>query len=141
MIGTGAEDRATQGCDLSADFRGRTMARGRTVVPGFISENKAYMGWQDRGKSQGVGGQRPPSSSKPSSDWLVLSLRCRGSVRGSYGDCGDLGAPTARTALEHMPVMEQTIEHGRDRRHVAQQFAPIFDPTVGSEQRAGALVA
>src|SRR6267154_2104272 len=89
---------------------------------------------------RGFGGRRPPSSSKPPSDWFVLSFESRGSVRGGGARC-DLGTPTSRTALEDMAVMQKPIKHGRDGRHVAQQFAPIFDGTVGSEQRAGALVA
>ena len=40
-----------------------------------------------------------------------------------------------------MPVVQKTIEHGCDGRHVAQQFAPVLDRAVGSQQRAGALVA
>ena len=38
-------------------------------------------------------------------------------------------------------MMKDTIEHGGDRRHIAQEFSPVFDGTVRSEQRAGPLVA
>jgi len=41
-----------------------------------------------------------------------------------------LGAPTARAALEHVPVMENAIQHGGDRSHVAQQFPPVLDGAV-----------
>src|SRR5439155_11796177 len=51
------------------------------------------------------------------------------------------GAPTARTAFEHMPMMQDAVEHGGHCRHVAQQLSPILNRAVGSEQRAGALVA
>ena len=37
--------------------------------------------------------------------------------------------------------MEQAIEHGGDGGAVAEQFAPVFDGAVGSQQGAGALVA
>ena len=37
--------------------------------------------------------------------------------------------------------MEQAIEHGADGGNIAEQFAPVLDGTVGSEQRAEALVA
>lgn len=51
-----------------------------------------------------------------------------------------LGAPTAWTKLEHMPVMQQAIEHGTDCGCIAQQFAPIFHRPIGSDQGAGAFV-
>ena len=53
----------------------------------------------------------------------------------------DLRAPAARSALEHMGVMEQPIEQRGDRRGVAEQLAPIIDGSVRREQRGGALVA
>lgn len=37
--------------------------------------------------------------------------------------------------------MEDAIEQGGDRGHIAQQFAPALDGAVGSEQRTGGLVA
>jgi hypothetical protein len=40
------------------------------------------------------------------------------------------GAPAPRTTLEHVTVMQDAIEHGRDRRHVTQQFPPVFDGAV-----------
>ena len=40
-----------------------------------------------------------------------------------------------------MPVVEQAVQHGADRRHVSQQLAPVLDGTIGSQQRTGALVA
>ena len=41
-----------------------------------------------------------------------------------------LGAPTARAALEHVAVMQDAVEHGGDRCHITQQFAPVFDWTI-----------
>jgi hypothetical protein len=37
--------------------------------------------------------------------------------------------------------MEDAVEHGGHRGHIAQQFSPVFDRPVGGEQRAGAFVA
>src|ERR1035437_2858420 len=49
------------------------------------------------------------------------SLRTTSSTRGCFG------APASRAALEHVTVMKNAVEHGGDRRHVTQQFAPVFD--------------
>jgi len=38
----------------------------------------------------------------------------------------DFGAPTSWPALEHVPVVEQAVEHGTDGGRVSQQFAPVF---------------
>ena len=37
--------------------------------------------------------------------------------------------------------MKQAIEHGADGGNIAEQLSPVLDGTVGSEQRAEALVA
>src|SRR5689334_6205135 len=37
--------------------------------------------------------------------------------------------------------MEQAIEHGGDGGHVAKQFAPILNRSIGCQQRAGTLVS
>ena len=37
--------------------------------------------------------------------------------------------------------MQQTIEHGADGGNIAEQFAPVLDRAVGSEQCAAPLVA
>ena len=55
------------------------------------------------------------------------SLRCR---------CG-LGAPTAWAALEDVPVMQQTVQHGADRGDIAEQLAPVFHRTIRRQQRQG----
>ena len=52
-----------------------------------------------------------------------------------------LSSPTSRATLEHVPVMQQAVEHGADRGGIAHQFAPVFDRAVGGQQRAGPLVA
>ena len=45
-----------------------------------------------------------------------------------------------RPALEHVPMMQQPVEHGADRRHVGQQLTPVIHGAIGSQQRAGAFV-
>jgi hypothetical protein len=60
---------------------------------------------------------------------LLFSLR----VTCSAG----FGAPAARAALEHMTVMQQTVEHGGHSGAVAEQLAPVVDGTIGSQQRTG----
>src|ERR1017187_8827998 len=55
------------------------------------------------------------------------------SLCASGGACRRFGAPTARAALEHMPMMQNAIEHGGYRCHVAQQLPPVLDGAVGSE--------
>ena len=84
----------------------------------------AQESWRESDKSQ-VREGRAPAVKKP------FSLRC---------GCG-LGAPAPRAALEHVAVMQQTIEHGADGGDIAEQLAPVLDRAVGSEQRADALVA
>ena len=37
-------------------------------------------------------------------------------------------------------MMQKAIEHCAHSRHIAKQFAPVFDRSVGSEQRAAALI-
>jgi hypothetical protein len=37
------------------------------------------------------------------------------------------GAPAARTAFEHVTVMQQPIEHCADSGHIAEKFAPVID--------------
>src|SRR6185369_5434244 len=54
--------------------------------------------------------------------------------------CSRLGAPTARAALENVAVVKQAIEHRTDGGDIAEQFAPIFDRAIGSQERADAFV-
>jgi hypothetical protein len=56
--------------------------------------------------------------------------------------CGDgLGAPASGATLQDVSVMQKAVEHGADGSHVAKQFAPVFDWTIGRQQRAKTLVA
>jgi len=59
----------------------------------------------------------------------------------SSGARGGFGAPTARAALEQVSVVEQAVEHGADGGGIAEQFAPVLDRAVRSQQRAGPFVA
>jgi len=59
----------------------------------------------------------------------------------SSGRGGGLGAPTARAALEQVPVVEQAVQHGAHGGGIAEQFAPVLDRAVGGQQRAGPFVA
>jgi hypothetical protein len=38
-------------------------------------------------------------------------------------------------------MMKETVEHSADCGSVSRQFSPVFDRTVGGQQRAGAFVA
>jgi len=49
--------------------------------------------------------------------------------------------PASWTTFEEMAVVEQAVEHGGNRGAVAEQFSPVFHRAVGSQQRAGALLA
>ena len=84
---------------------------------------------------RGVGTASPRKEKPPS--FLVLLPHEPASIRSDSG----FGAPTAGPALEHVPVMEEAIEHGTDGGDIAEQLAPIFHRAIGSEQSAGALVA
>src|ERR1700752_1838370 len=98
------------------------------------------MGWQDRGKSQGVWGTESPKFNR-------ALFRGRGPGRSSREGAsigrsgGGFGAPTAWNALQHMAVMEQPVEHRDDRGRIAQQLAPVLNRAVGGQQCAGTLVA
>ena len=50
------------------------------------------------------------------------------------------GAPAAGTALEDVAVMQQSVEHGRDSRSIAEKLAPILDGPVRGEKRADPFV-
>jgi hypothetical protein len=47
-------------------------------------------------------------------------IRQSDSLCASGGGCRRFGAPTARAALEHVPMMQYAIEHRGYRCHVAQ---------------------
>jgi hypothetical protein len=52
-----------------------------------------------------------------------------------------LSSPALRTALEHVPVVEQAVEHGADRSRIAQQFCRVAvddqEVVPGSERLMG----
>src|SRR5438105_6450991 len=51
------------------------------------------------------------------------------------------GSPAPRAAFEHVPVVQQAVEHGADGGRVSQQFAPVFHRAVRGQHGAGPLVA
>jgi hypothetical protein len=52
-----------------------------------------------------------------------------------------LRPPATRSALEEMAVVEQAVQHGSDGGAVAEQFSPVLDRAVGSEQCASETIA
>jgi hypothetical protein len=40
------------------------------------------------------------------------------------------GSPAAGAALQHMTVMQKSIEHGGNRGGVSQKFSPVIDGPV-----------
>ncbi len=50
-------------------------------------------------------------------------------------------SPAPRTAFQHVPVVQQAVEHGAHGCRVAQQFAPVFHRAVGGQHGAGTFVA
>jgi len=73
----------------------------------------------------GVAGAKPPAA---------------GSLGASTSRGGCFGAPTPGPAFEHLSVMQKPVEHGTHRGGIAEQFAPVLDRTIGSQQGAGAFV-
>ena len=45
-------------------------------------------------------------------------------------------APAAWSAAKHVTVLEQAIEHGGDRRRIAEELAPVLHRAIRSHQRA-----
>ena len=43
------------------------------------------------------------------------------------------GSPAARTALEHVAVVQQAIKHGGDGGAVAEQLAPVVHGTIDGD--------
>src|SRR5690606_25417565 len=53
----------------------------------------------------------------------------------------ELGAPASGAALEHVSVVEQSVEEGAGGGVVAEDLAPVLDRAVGGEDGRGTLVA
>lgn len=51
------------------------------------------------------------------------------------------GSPTSRATLEHMAVMKQAVEHRADSGGIPQKLTPVFNRTVGGQQRAGPFIS
>src|SRR5262245_41084695 len=62
-------------------------------------------------------------------------------VLGGLAQVGRFGAPASRPALEDVTMVEDAVEHGRDRGGVCEDPAPVLDGAVGGEDRGAALVA
>src|SRR5580704_9690243 len=41
-------------------------------------------------------------------------------------------SPASWAALQQMPMVQEAVEHGADRRRIPQQLAPIFHRSIGS---------
>ena len=72
-----------------------------------------------------VAGAQPPRGSGRSPEHVQ---RCSFFPSGGAG--GGFGAPTPWSAFEHMPVVEEAVQHRGDGGHVAQQFSPVVDGAV-----------
>ena len=100
MIGysdsTWAEDMAPQGCDQSADPEAGMRGRRQAASAAF---------WRESGKSREREGR------------ALASFQTAVYVSVSYRR---FGAPTFRSALEHVSVMQQPVEHGADCGNVGQ---------------------
>ena len=51
------------------------------------------------------------------------------------------GSPAARAALEHVPMVQQPVQHGGDGGAVAEQLSPVFHWSIRRNQCARSLVA
>src|SRR3990172_5249310 len=51
------------------------------------------------------------------------------------------GSPTPWAAFEHVTVVEEAVEHCGDGGAVTEELAPVLHRTVGSQKRAGPLIA
>ena len=49
---------------------------------------------------------------------LLLSL--------AFSGTADFGSPAARATLEHMPMVQQPVQHGGDGGAIAKQLSPVF---------------
>jgi len=54
---------------------------------------------------------------------------------------GGFGAPATGATLEHVAVMQKTIQHRAHGGNISEQLAPVLDGPVGSQQRTASLVA
>jgi hypothetical protein len=57
------------------------------------------------------------------------------------GDGRGFGAPPPGSTLQDVSMMEKAVEHSRDGRDIAQEFAPVFHGAIGGQQGAGTFVA
>src|SRR5438270_13740773 len=81
-----------------------------------------------------VGGVEPPPRHSGEKAINPGSARAEPSqassvVGASVSDCC-FRAPALRPAFEHVPMMQQPVEHGSYRRNVGQQFTPVIHGAV-----------
>jgi hypothetical protein len=56
-----------------------------------------------------------------------------------YGS-GGFGSPALRSALEHVSVVKQPVQHGTHGSNVAEQFVLVLDRSVRNQQPAAPFV-
>src|SRR4051794_35040620 len=81
-----------------------------------------------------VGGAEPPPRHSGPKAVNPGSARAEPSQASSFtgasvSDCR-FGSPALGPAFEHVPMMQQAIEHGSYRRDVRQQFTPVIHGAV-----------
>src|ERR1043166_9318991 len=113
---------ATQGCDQSADSAG---GKDETAGGPAVWSGKSF--WRESAKSREREGSAL-ASRKPPSDFFSSVRRC------------GLSEPASGTALEHVTVMQQPVEHRADCGNVAEQLAPVFHRPIRRQQRTGAFI-
>jgi len=52
-----------------------------------------------------------------------------------------MSPPASRTAFEHMAVVQEPVQHGRDGGAVAEQLTPVINGPVRRDERTDPLIA
>jgi hypothetical protein len=100
-----------------------------------IDEKSFRLNWALSGPlktGQQRSGQKPANGSDR--DYVLLTCRL---LRWQVRFC----APTARSAFEHVTVVEKTVEHDRNCGAVPQQLAPVLYRSIRGEQCTDVLIA
>ena len=135
MAGRGIAQGGFQRSALKSLLRGEP--RHRCVPAWFAGGQRARRGGNPPAPAfpGGETGKGRSDSSLPQADsfrarschWLRCSRRFR--------------APAPRTALEHVPVMEDAVQQCSHCRCIAQQVSLVFHRAIRRQQGAGAFVA
>jgi len=120
--------------------------RGRSpLVGGAALRGASQRSWLARNVLCGVGGNPPapffPREGETEKGEIQLPCcrRLNSGYRGSSlswlaSDTGSsLGAPTARSTLQYVTMVEKPVEHGTDGGNVTEQFAPVVYGTIRSQ--------